>query len=151
MLKYCISRYMLTSVRGVPVLKWFAHQTMTRIEALDRGWNSFIIWHVIFVTRQEEVRKRQTTCTSCNFFQNDVTTVLGKSPVSSKNDPALYCLVNLPFCKGICCYWRIRMMPSWHHWVFWEIQDGVQDGRNFMISGWYVPYWYIYSTKFVFV
>jgi len=32
-------------------------------------------------------------------------------------------------------------MPSW------QIQEGVRDGRHFMISGWYVPHWYIYSIK----
>ena len=43
--------------------------------------------------------------------------------------PGIELLVNIGvlFCKEICCYWRIRMMPSWHHWAFWEIQDG---GKN---------------------
>ena len=28
-------------------------------------------------------------------------------------------------------------MPLWHHWAFWNIQDGVQDGRQLGSLGLY--------------
>ena len=34
------------------------------------------------------------------------------------------------FLKGKHCSWRFYQVPAWHLWAFWEIQDGVQDGRQ---------------------
>ena len=34
------------------------------------------------------------------------------------------------FLKGKHCSLRFHWVPAWHPWAFWEIQDGVQDGRQ---------------------
>ena len=70
---------------------------------------------------------------------------------NSKNDTALYCIVNV-FCYSVREYVFIKeseLCPAGIIERFEKFENGVQYDRYFMIWYDYVPYWYIYWTKLI--
>ena len=43
------------------------------------------------------------------------------------------------------------MMPSWHHWAFWIIQDGVQDGDSVFKHAYFRKFKSDFILKYMFV
>ena len=50
------------------------------------------------------------------------------------------------FLKGEHCSLRFQEVPARHPWAFWEIQDGVQDGRQSFKYFIYAYYFYIFFS-----